>query len=173
MSGTRRAAPAARGKSWQRRGVPAVVSALTLLAAVAPSGALAASTGGGVGGGVPLSAAPSGTFNPATDMGSLYNISRIVRADAAWQAGYSGRGVDIALIDSGVSPVTGLTSGNVVNGPDLSFDSQRPSLTNLDGYGHGTHMASIIVGRDAAAAPRGGSAAPPPPTSPASPRTRG
>jgi serine protease AprX len=150
MSGTRRAASAARGKSWQRRAVPAVVGALTVLAAVAPSGALAATTGGGVGGGVPLSPAPSGAFNPATDMGSLYNVSRIIRADAAWQAGYTGKGVDIALIDSGVSPVAGLTSGNVINGPDLSFDSQKPSLTSLDGYGHGTHMAGIIVGRDAA-----------------------
>src|SRR3954452_25275137 len=150
MSGTRPAASAARGKSWQRRAVPTVVGALTALAALAPSGALAASIGGGVGGGAPLSAAPSGTFNPATDMGSLYNVTRIIRANAAWQAGYTGKGVDIALIDSGVSPVAGLTSGNVVNGPDLSFDSQNPSLTNLDGYGHGTHMASIIAGRDAA-----------------------
>jgi serine protease AprX len=128
--------------------VPTVVGALTALAALAPSGALAATTGGGVGGGAPLSPAPSGTFNPSTDMGSLYNVRRIIRADAAWLAGYTGKGVDIALIDSGVSPVAGLTGGNVVNGPDLSFDSQKPTLTNLDGYGHGTHMASIIVGRD-------------------------
>jgi serine protease AprX len=152
MSGTRRVVSATRGKSWQRRAVPMVVGALTALAALAPSGALAAAVGGGVGGGAPLSPAPSGTFNTTTDMGSLYNVSRIVRADAAWQAGYTGKGVDIALIDSGVSPVQGLTSGNVVNGPDLSFDSQKPGLTNLDGYGHGTHMASIIVGRDKASA---------------------
>ena len=52
------------------------------------------------------------------------------------------------MIDTGVSPVPGLTSGNVVNGPDLSFDSQSPNLTNLDAFGHGTHMAGIIGGRD-------------------------
>jgi serine protease AprX len=108
-----------------------------------------------------MSSAPAGAFNPATDMGSLYNVSRIVRADAAWQAGYTGKGVDIALIDSGVSPVAGLTSGNVINGPDLSFDSQKSTLTNLDGYGHGTHMASIIVGRDkASSTPAGYATAP-------------
>src|SRR5262249_11676759 len=35
-------------------------------------------------------------------------------------------------------------------GPDLSFDSQDPTLSNVDSFGHGTHMASLIVGRDAA-----------------------
>ncbi len=160
MSGTRRPASAARGKSWQRRAVPAVVGALTALAALAPSAATAASVGGGVGGGVPMYPAPAGAFNPAADTGSLYNISRIIRANAAWQAGYTGKGVDIALIDTGVSPVKGLTSGNVINGPDLSFDSQKSTLVNLDGYGHGTHMASIIVGRDAASTPAGYASAP-------------
>jgi subtilisin family serine protease len=61
--------------------------------------------------------------------------------DESWKAGFTGKGVDIALIDSGVSPVRGLTSGNVVNGPDLSFESQDPATTNLDTFGHGTHMA--------------------------------
>ncbi|HWL34964.1 MAG TPA: S8 family serine peptidase [Frankiaceae bacterium] len=83
--------------------------------------------------------------------GSLAAISRIVNADRAWEAGVTGQGVDVALIDSGISPVQGLTSGNVVNGPDLSFESQSPALTRLDTFGHGTHMASIIAGRDAVA----------------------
>lgn len=61
----------------------------------------------------------------------------------------TGKGVGVALIDSGVSPVTGLSgSGKVINGPDLSFESQAPNLRNLDTFGHGTHMAGIIAGRD-------------------------
>jgi serine protease AprX len=160
MVGTRRAASGSRGKSWQRRGAPLAAGVVAAALGVLPSAANAASVGGGVGGGVPLSPAPTGTFNPGADMGSLYNVSRIVRANVAWQAGYTGKGVDIALIDSGVSPVAGLTSGNVVNGPDLSFDSQKSTLTNLDGYGHGTHMASIIVGRDKASTPAGYASAP-------------
>jgi serine protease AprX len=91
---------------------------------------------------------PSLGFDPANDMGGLPAITNMIGARASWAAGYTGKGVDVALIDSGVSPVAGLTSGNVLNGPDLSFDSQNPSLTDLDEYGHGTHMASIIVGRD-------------------------
>ncbi|MDH4306014.1 MAG: S8 family serine peptidase, partial [Acidimicrobiia bacterium] len=58
----------------------------------------------------------------------------------------TGRGVDIALIDTGVVPVDGLdTPHRVVNGPDLSFESQDPDLRYLDTYGHGTHMAGIMV----------------------------
>lgn len=63
----------------------------------------------------------------------------------------TGAGVGVALIDSGVSPVAGLnTPGKVINGPDLSFESQAPNLRHLDTYGHGTHMAGIIAGTDPA-----------------------
>jgi serine protease AprX len=94
---------------------------------------------------------PTLGYDVANDEGSLYDVAQITHAKDSWSHGYTGKGVTVALIDSGVSPVKGLTSGNVVNGPDLSFDSQNANLTNLDGYGHGTHMASIIVGRDQAA----------------------
>ncbi|MCU1427822.1 MAG: peptidase and in kexin sedolisin [Actinomycetia bacterium] len=96
---------------------------------------------------------PTLGYDPSADEGSLYEITQIIGAQDSWKAGYTGQGIDVALIDTGVSPVPGLTSGNVVNGPDLSFDSQDPTLTNLDGFGHGTHMASLIAGRDAPAAP--------------------
>ncbi|MFG1607616.1 S8 family serine peptidase [Actinoplanes sp. NPDC049265] len=63
----------------------------------------------------------------------------------------TGAGIGVALIDSGVSPVPGLNSaGKVINGPDLSFESQAPNLRHLDTYGHGTHMAGIIAGSDPA-----------------------
>jgi serine protease AprX len=58
--------------------------------------------------------------------------------------------IDIALIDSGVNPMRGLDSGNVVQGPDLSFESQNPALAHFDTLGHGTMMASLMVGRDVA-----------------------
>ncbi|MEV4703311.1 S8 family serine peptidase [Actinoplanes sp. NPDC049316] len=79
----------------------------------------------------------------------LADVRRIVRDDVAAAAGYTGKGVGIALIDTGVVPVPGLTSGNVANGPDLSLESQVPGLTRRDSYGHGTHLAGIIAGRDA------------------------
>jgi serine protease AprX len=91
---------------------------------------------------------PAMGYDTATDTGSLRQIARIVGADKLWALGLSGKGVDVAVIDTGVAPVRGL-AGKVVNGPDLSFDSQRADLRYRDGYGHGTHMAGIIAGRDA------------------------
>jgi serine protease AprX len=89
----------------------------------------------------------------AADTGSLDEITSIVHARESWSAGYTGKGVDVAVIDTGVSPVPGLTSGNVINGPDLSFDSVHPDVRYKDVYGHGTHLASIIAGRDQAGSP--------------------
>jgi serine protease AprX len=85
---------------------------------------------------------------PATGA-TLADLRRITRADTAHANGWTGKGVGIALIDTGVVPVDGLTAGNVVNGPDLSLESQVPSLTRRDTYGHGTHLAGIMVGRNA------------------------
>jgi serine protease AprX len=91
--------------------------------------------------------------DPATDEGSLPWIGAMLHVPQVWSAGYTGQGVDVALIDSGVAPVEGLDSGNVVDGPDLSFEAGYPEAAHRDTYGHGTHMASIIVGRDQAGPP--------------------
>src|SRR3954454_15087475 len=92
-----------------------------------------------------LTGADWGYSNSQTSM-SLVN--QTVGADTVQSRGYTGKGVGVALIDSGVVPVQGLTSGNVVNGPDLSLDNPSFQLANNDGFGHGTHMAGIIVGND-------------------------
>jgi serine protease AprX len=79
----------------------------------------------------------------------MSQITQLTGARAWWQAGYTGQGVDVALIDSGVVPVQGLSgSGKIVNGPDLSLESQAPNLRYLDTFGHGTFMAGLIAGRD-------------------------
>ena len=95
-----------------------------------------------------MSIDPSLGYDVQNDEGSLWDVGNITRAQDIWNSKYTGQGVDVALIDSGVAPVQGLTSGNILDGPDLSFESQVPQLAHLDTYGHGTHMASIIAGRD-------------------------
>jgi serine protease AprX len=92
-------------------------------------------------------------YAPTTDAGSLSTTTTQTGAQAYWKAGYTGKGVDVAVIDTGTAPVPGLDgAGKVVNGPDLSFESQANNLRYLDSYGHGTHMAGIIAGRGAGAA---------------------
>ncbi|WP_433294089.1 S8 family serine peptidase [Actinoplanes sp. CA-030573] len=92
-------------------------------------------------------------YDATSDEGSLSFVRNTMHVTDAWKAGYTGKGVDVALIDSGVARVPGLTSGNVVDGPDLSFESQYADVRYRDTFGHGTHMASLIAGRDAAGTP--------------------
>jgi serine protease AprX len=81
-----------------------------------------------------------------SSVATMPHVRGVVGADALWARGYTGRGVGVALVDTGVVSVPGLDSSNVVNGPDLSFESQSPGLEHLDTFGHGTHMAGIIAG---------------------------
>ncbi len=128
----------------QLAGNPAVASAT-------PDGSvhLMADSGPGNGG-------PSGgtsAYSAASDPYSLYNLENLMGARSLWSS-YTGAGVDVALVDSGVAPVEGLSGpGKVLNGPDLTEESQNPSLDHLDTFGHGTHMAGIIAGRDPNASP--------------------
>ena len=91
----------------------------------------------------------NGDFDPERDFGSLFRSARVMDAEKAWDHELTGRGVDVALLDSGVAPVKGLDGpGKVVNAVDVSAEAARSNLAYLDGYGHGTHMAGIIAGRD-------------------------
>jgi subtilisin family serine protease len=97
----------------------------------------------------PLSPASDG-YDASGDVNSMASTTDYSGATAWWRAGYTGAGVDVVLIDTGVAPVDGLNATNkVVYGPDLSVESQASNLTNLDTFGHGTFMAGLIAGHDA------------------------
>jgi serine protease AprX len=124
--------------SWRLVAVSALAACVMSGAALAPAAPAAAAT-------------PAIDWIWDTTQTPMASVAWTVGADAVWAKGITGKGVGVALIDTGVAPVSGLTSGNVVNGPDLSFESQDAKLRYVDGYGHGTHLAGIIAGQNSIA----------------------
>ena len=99
---------------------------------------------------VPSAPAPTSTTlaeeSESRDPGSLQSVARVTGARDLWKKGLTGRGIDVALIDTGIANVPGAPT--VISGADLSIDTGNNNLKFLDGFGHGTHMAGIIGGKD-------------------------
>lgn len=82
---------------------------------------------------------------------TMDNAAAAVNAAAAWNRGLTGYPVDIAIIDSGITPQPDLNSrwGYRI---DYS-ESFVPNVTaTTDAYGHGTHVAGIAVGNGGSSA---------------------
>jgi hypothetical protein len=70
-------------------------------------------------------------------------VLNMIQAPSAW-AVTQGRGVTVAVIDSGVNSSVSDLAGSVISGPDLSGVDTPPSSAS---WGvHGTWMASLIAG---------------------------
>ena len=91
---------------------------------------------------------------PVTLLGAVPARADIVRSTESWvlselnlPAAWSvsqGKGVVVAVIDSGVNPAVSDLTGSVVTGPDFTGAGTPPSDPN---WGvHGTWMASLIAG---------------------------
>lgn len=127
---------------------PGRVIAVTIAMVVSASLPMAAAAATPASSPAPLNLILNGS---AADTGSLSAVTQLVGAQALWADGYTGTGIGVAVIDTGVTRVPGLAApGQVIDGPDLSFDSQSAELAHRDSFGHGTHMAGIIAGRDGA-----------------------
>ncbi|MEQ7004753.1 S8 family serine peptidase [Actinopolymorpha sp. B17G11] len=72
-----------------------------------------------------------------------------VGAPAAWQAGFTGEGVKVAVLDTGIDADHPDLAGAVVAAEDFTETG-----STHDGNGHGTHVASIITGSGTASGDR-------------------
>ncbi|MFK4083674.1 S8 family serine peptidase [Kribbella sp. NPDC020789] len=69
-----------------------------------------------------------------------------IGAPAAWQAGHTGAGVKVAVLDSGIDATHADLSGAIAASADFTGSESGPD----DRWGHGTHVASTITGSGAA-----------------------
>jgi len=134
-----------RGLGWRWDRTPVIAVVLSATAGVMAQPMLLATP------------AQAATPTVVSDPGWMPNVDSQIGATQLWKSGATGAGVGVALIDTGVAPVNGLTSGNMYAGPDLSTTAGVDGMYGLDAYGHGTFLAGIIAGRDDTVAP--GSAA--------------
>ncbi|GAA3777753.1 S8 family serine peptidase [Plantactinospora mayteni] len=68
-----------------------------------------------------------------------------VGAPSVWQAGYTGRGVKVAVLDTGIDSAHPDFAGRIIATRNFTEDADTNDLV-----GHGTHVASIIAGSGAA-----------------------
>src|ERR1035437_393191 len=82
--------------------------------------------------------------------GSLDITTATVNANIAWSLGYTGTGVGVAVIDSGVYAHDDLKAANGSGSRIVYSQSFVPGLDASDQFGHGTHIAGIVGsnGRD-------------------------
>lgn len=66
-------------------------------------------------------------------------------APALWDLGLTGKGITVAVVDTGVDAGHPALAGAVLPGWNVIAGNDQPH----DGHGHGTHVAGIIASRDA------------------------
>lgn len=67
----------------------------------------------------------------------------LIGAPQVWQAGFTGKGIKVAIVDTGIDPTHPDFTGRIVDTKDFTGQG-------VDNHGHGSHVAGIIGGTGAA-----------------------
>ncbi|MBI1790291.1 MAG: S8 family serine peptidase, partial [Acidobacteria bacterium] len=85
--------------------------------------------------------------------GSLDYTAAAVQAGPAWTSGWTGAGVGVAIVDSGVVDHPDFANDDCTGSRIVYRESLLPGdPSTLDTYGHGTHVAGIVGGNGRCAA---------------------
>ncbi|MBV9610411.1 MAG: S8 family serine peptidase, partial [Acidobacteria bacterium] len=78
----------------------------------------------------------------------LSNAAPAINAPTAWKSNYTGSGVAVAVVDSGISSSPDLNSTGLLPLSRIVYgqDFVGGDLFVTDSYGHGTHVAGLIAG---------------------------
>ena len=84
-------------------------------------------------------------YSSENELGNSWGVDHI-NADAALAAGYSGEGVKVAVLDSGVNfNHFDLIDNFDLSANELGYDFVSDDFFPEDVYGHGTHVAGILA----------------------------
>lgn len=72
----------------------------------------------------------------------MERAGRLIHVSEALNAGYTGRGITAAVIDTGIGPHPDVNAGRILQFRDFVHRKQLP----YDDSGHGTHVCGILAG---------------------------
>jgi len=87
-------------------------------------------------------------YDPNADLRQFQWGLDAVNAEAAWAMGYTGEGVIVAVMDTGIDSTHPDLQGKVIRRFDCRTGSEVGPTLNFDTHGHGTHCAGIIAAKN-------------------------
>jgi serine protease AprX len=85
------------------------------------------------------------------------SFNQSIRSDEAWDEGFTGRGIGVAVVDTGIAgdlPDFRVSRTDPTSRVIASAVTNPGATTATDTYGHGTHVAGLIAG-DGTSRPKG------------------
>jgi serine protease AprX len=76
-------------------------------------------------------------------------VLQAVGAPVAWQAGFTGKGVTVAVVDTGIDATHPDLAGSFRGGAGDWFDVHGEHAKPMDRHGHGTQIAGLVSGTGA------------------------
>lgn len=98
--------------------------------------------------GVEVTSVEPKVYDPEADLRPFQWALDAINANAAWATGYTGDGVIVAVLDTGIDSTHPDLVGQVIRRYDSWTGWEEDPTLNFDTHGHGTHCAGIIAAKN-------------------------